>query len=70
MSRPALYFMIGFIVGAMTTVALGWSLAVEHGHPRDRRKLLAIVSASAILLGLFVGWAVDAFFAFMPRFSY
>jgi multisubunit Na+/H+ antiporter MnhB subunit len=65
-----LYFIVGFILGAMTAVALGYSLAVEHGHPRARFKLLLLTCAIAIGVGALVGWAVNAFFDFVPRLQY
>ena len=50
-------FVIGFGVGAGCAVALGLSFLEDH----DRRLVLPITAAGAVVAGVLVGWAFSSF---------
>jgi len=66
LNLSTVYYVVGFILGTMTAAGLGYSLVVEHGHPRARRKLLVLSGACSILFGVLTAWAVNAFFLYVP----
>lgn len=50
-----LVYALGMFIGVMIGIALGGSLAEQHG----RRRVLPIVIVATILLGLAIGYGLD-----------
>jgi hypothetical protein len=58
----AVWWCVGFVIGAAIVAAIGNSMVAERGRtPRT----VPILLASAIVTGLIVGWALDAWIRFM-----
>jgi uncharacterized protein YcfJ len=49
-----LYYVVGMAIAAMAGGALGQSLVEERG-----RKILPVVVALTLAMGLIIGWALD-----------
>lgn len=60
MQGHALYYVLGLAIAVATGFALGSAMAKEQRNP----KILPIAIALSVVVGLFLGYALDTFAAF------
>jgi hypothetical protein len=57
-----IWWAVGFVIGAAIVAAIGNSMVAERGRTH---RTVPILLASAIVTGLILGWALDAWIRFM-----
>ena len=60
MTEAAVYWIFGLLLGGATALGIGKPLVAERG-----RKAVAPVAAGGLALGIVLGWAINAYIAYV-----